>query len=179
MLSLSDFSKNEIIKVLVEDDEEFQQEMFAQVKDINEENLIVNYLNLRNKFYKDAKLYSIEEEENKVELESVCEHYEGTDSFTNIGFVEIDEYYARESEIDEEDTDSEIDDLSSEEGNSFIASEEDENMELPSDHEEVDSQWNNWVPESEGEKRYKDMVDTIERVARMYKDEVDFMKKNV
>ena len=44
MLSLSDFSKNEISKVLVEDDEEFQQEMFAQVKDINEENLTVNYL---------------------------------------------------------------------------------------------------------------------------------------
>ena len=158
MLSLNEFAENELIKVLLEDEDEIEEEVLAKITSKDESMLYVKYLSNRNKFYKDATLYSFEDD---------------------IGFIRIDEYYAKESDIDSEDSDSDIDDFSSEDNNSFIAPEDVNEWQLPSDHAAVDSDWAGWTPQPGGETRYKQMVDRVEAYAKLYKDEMDFDKNNV
>jgi hypothetical protein len=179
MLSLNEFAENELIKVLLEDEDEIEEEVLAKITSKDESMLYVKYLSNRNKFYKDATLYSFEDDINEVELDSIVEHYEGVYDLEDIGFIRIDEYYAKESDIDSEDSDSDIDDFSSEDNNSFIAPEDVNEWQLPSDHAAVDSDWAGWTPQPGGETRYKQMVDRVEAYAKLYKDEMDFDKNNV
>ena len=176
MIQLNEISRNELIKVFLEDEEEITEEMYARVIRNNGSNLYVNYLTHTNMFYKDAVIYKFEDEQNTLEtFESICEHYPETYNLNEIGFEEIeDDLFVRESDIDSEDSDSDIHDYSSEDNNSFIAPEDMDQWELPPDHTLVDSDWDKWVPKSEGERRYKDMVDKIDRIAKIYKDNADF-----
>ena len=176
MIEFNEISKDEIIKVLLEDDEEISEEMYAKVISNNGSNLYVNYLTSTNMFYKDAVVYKFEDEKNILEtFESICEHYPETYTLDEIGFREIDDnMYVNETDIDSECSDSDIHDYSSEDNNSFIAPEDTDQWELPSDHALVDSDWNKWVPKSEGERRYKDMVDKIDTIAKICKDNANF-----
>ena len=176
MIEFNEIARGEIIKVLLEDDEEISDEMYARVITNNGSNLYVNYLTTTNMFYKDAVVYKFEDEQNTLEtLESICEHYPETYALDEIGFQEIDDnMYVIESDIDSECSDSDIHDYSSEDRNSFIAPEDTDQWELPADHSFVDSDWNKWVPKSEGERRYKNMVDKIDTITRICKDNAEF-----
>ena len=176
MIEFNEISKNDIIKVLLEDEDEISEEVYARVINNNGSNLYLNYLTSTNMFYKDAVIYKFENEQNILEtFESICEHYPDNYNLCHIGFEEIeDDLFVRESDIDSEDSDSDIHDYSSEDNNSFIAPEDTNQWELPPDHALVDSGWDKWVPKSEGERRYKDMVDKIDSIAKIYKDNADF-----
>jgi len=176
MIQLNEISRNELIKVFLEDEEEITEEMYARVIRNNGSNLYVNYLTSTSMFYKDAVIYKYEEETNIVEtFESICEHYPGTFYLDEIGFQEIeDNLFVKESDIDSECSDSDIHDYSSEDNNSFIAPEDTDQWELPPDHAMVDSNWDRWIPKSDGERRYKDMVDKIDMIAKVYKDNAEF-----
>ena len=169
MIEFNEIYKNEIIKVLLEDEDEISEEVYARVINNNGSNLYVNYLTSTNMFYKDAVIYKFEDEQNILEtFESICEHYPDNYNLCHFGFEEIeDDLFVRESDIDSEDSDSDIHDYSSEDNNSFIAPEDTDQWELPPDHSVVDSDWNKWVPKSEGERRYKDMVDKIDMITKV------------
>jgi len=174
MSSLSEFSEGDIVKILVEEDE-IEEECLATVNSINAPKLYVNYLTERSKFYKDAVIYTYEDHTNEVEIESISEHYKDVKNLHEIGFVEIEEgWYVKEDEIDRECSDSDIDDLSSEEDNDFIAEEDVSQWELPEDHEKIDGDWRMWNPRTDGERHYKNVVDRIEQYAKIYKDTMEF-----
>ena len=174
MLSLSEFSLGEIVKILVEDDET-EEECFATINLIDETKLYVKYLSERNKIYKDAPMYIYDEHVNEVEIESIVEHYKDVKCITEIGFIEVQkDCYVKEDDIDSECSDSDIDDLSSEEENDFIAEEDFSQWQLPEDHEQVDGDWGKWNPRTDGERHYKNVVNRIEQYAKIYKDNMDF-----
>ena len=127
-------------------------------------------------FYKDAVIYKFEKEQNTLEtFESICEHYPEIYKLDEIGFNEIEnDLFVKESDIDSECSDSDINDYSSEDGNSFVASDDISEWELPPDHVHIDNDWNKWIPTSEGELRYKKMVDKIDMIAKVYKDNSEF-----
>ena len=172
MITLSEISESDIVKVLLEDDEGIEEETLAKVKVNNGQKLYVNYLEATKKLYKDAVIYSFEDSLNEVELESLVEHYDTC--LDEMGYQEIDEnMWIIVDEVDSECTDSDVYDYSSEENNSFIAPEDVSEWEKPSDHESLDKEWKKWVPKSEGEKHFKNMVDRIETYAKIYKDEME------
>ena len=174
MLRLSEISSNEIVKILAED-EGIEEEYFAIVNLNNESNLYVNYLSERNKFYKDACIYTFDDHTNEVEVESISEHYKGIKHISELGFIEVEEgWFVKETDIDSECSDSDIDDLSSEEDNDFIAEEDISQWQLPEDHAQVDNDWNTWRPQTEGERHYKDVINRIEQYANIYKDNMKF-----
>lgn len=173
MISFSEIAESEIIKVLVEDEDEIQEECYAQVTSKEDQKLYVHYLEPKNKVYKDATLFSFSEDKNEVELESITEHHEDVTCLSEIGFMRInDKFWVKESDIDSECSDSEIEDYSSEENNSFIAPEDIDQWEKPHDHAMVDSDWNKWVPKTSGERHFKNMVDRVEKYAKVYEDEM-------
>jgi len=176
MIDFNEIFRGEIVRVLLEDDDEISEETYARVIHNNKSNLYVNYLTNTNMFYKDAVIYKFEDEQNTLEtFESICEHYPETFKLDEIGFEEIEDgLFVRESDIDSECSDSDIHDYSSEDNNSFIAPEDTDQWELPPDHALVDSDWNKWVPKSEGEHLYKNMVDKIDNIAKVCKDNAEF-----
>jgi hypothetical protein len=179
MFKINEFSVNEIIKVLI-DDNGVEEELYAKICNINSTSLNVKYLSETNRIYKDATLYKFDEEENTVELESITEHYEETYKLDEIGFLEIEpEYFALESEIDSEESDSEIDEEDSCSENSFVVSDDPMDWEQPADHAEIDEQWNSWIPQTEGERNFKNKINRIEMMVKIHKDNMDFDKNNV
>lgn len=176
MIDFNEIQENDIIKVLIEDEDEITENAYARVIYNNGSNLYLNYLTTTNMFYKDALIYKFEEEQHILETsESIWEHYPENYKMGDIGFEEIDDnMYVNESEIDSECSDSDIHDYSSEDRNSFIAPEDLDQWELPPDHALVDSDWDKWTPKSEGERRYRDMVNKIDTIAKLYKDNHDF-----
>ena len=47
-------------------------------------------------------------------------------------------------------------------------------LDLPHDHESIDSAWRQWRPPSEGSRSFKQVVDDIEARARVHMDNVNF-----
>ena len=177
MILWNEISECDTIKVLVKDDGDVEEEYLADVKSKQDNKLIVNYLVETNMYYKDAPIFKFEEETNEVELESISEHFSAC--LAEIGYTEIDENkWVKDEDVDSECSDSDIHDYSSEENNNFIAPEDPSEWELPPDHESLDNGWRNWVPSSEGERHFKNMVDRLETMAKIHKDNLDF-EKNV
>jgi hypothetical protein len=179
MIDWNNISEGDTIKVLVkiEDEEDVEEEYLADVKYKEDKKLIINYLVDTNMYYKDAPIFKFEEETNEVEYESISEHF--TECLSEIGYTEIDENkWVKTEDVDSECSDSDIHDYSSEDNNSFIAPEDPSEWELPPDHEAIDNGWRQWTPKSEGERRYRDMVDRLDAMAKIHKDNLDF-EKNV
>lgn len=124
--------------------------------------LTVSYLSPSEKNYKGTKVYSFEKEVEYLDLDKITKRYS---SMEELGFVKLqDNMFVEKEDIDEEssseiETDSEEYDYDSD---GFIVPDDQDVMQKPPDHKEVDREWNNWRPMTPGAKRFKEHVDRIE-----------------
>jgi hypothetical protein len=110
MINFSEIQPGDLLKVLLNIDD-VDDEMYAITKENRDDYLIVNYYIDTSKVYKGARVYEIDEAEELVQQENLCEHYpEGASLFTDIG----NSMYCISEEIDD-DMDSDIIDESDEE----------------------------------------------------------------
>ena len=86
--------------------------------------------------------------------------------------------YAFYSEIDIEDSDSEIydEDESDSEMDDFIVPDDviDGQVIPPADHKSIDKEWDEWKPSTPGARSFKDTVDAIEALAKVHADNLSF-----
>jgi hypothetical protein len=164
--------KGDYIKVLIEDENEY----FASVLS-NEGNnyLFVSYLLPIGKAYKSALVYSFEKKAERVDFESIMEHYNDGEGFAmkKVGK----NMYVFVDNIDPE-SDSEIEDIEDHEeseDDSFVVSDTEEMCDLPPDAKELDEAWNQWSPTTPSAKRFKQKIDQIESAVKIESDE----KKNM
>ena len=168
----NEIEKGHIVKVLVEGDNEY----YASVLSNEGEYLFVTYFTPIGKNYKTAPVHSFEPKAEKVEFESLTEHYLDLDS-NEIGVKKVGKnMYVFEDEIDPE-SDSEIETEESESDGSlgdFIASDNEEVSELPDDYKELDNQWDEWSPKTQSGKKFKKKVDELEAIAKIHADNQKF-----
>jgi hypothetical protein len=172
MITLGEIKPNDTVKVLLCDDD-IEEETYAIVTEVFTTCMSVRYYMATSKVYKSACLYELDESENPIEVDSITEHYsDGDTPFSFTGFNDSLAYL--EQEVDSEE-DSEITDLSSDDEDDlegFVVP--DGAFELPPDHERIDATWNQWTPPTSGGIRFKNMVDTIDRMARAEMDNQKF-----
>jgi len=167
----NEITKGDYIKVLVEDEDEY----FASVLSNEGNYLFVTYLLPIGKAYKSALVYSFETKAERVDLESILEHY------NDGGFPmkKIDKnMYVFVDNIDP-DSDSEIEDIEdydeSESNDSFIVSDTEEMGEQPpSDAKELDEAWNKWSPKTPSAKNFKKKIEQIEAMVKVEGDNLKF-----
>lgn len=168
----NEIEKGHIVKVLVEGDEEY----YASVLSNEGEYLFVTYFTPIGKNYKTAPVHSFEPKAEKVDFESLTEHY--LDS-KEIGVKKIGKnMYVFGDEIDP-DSDSEIE---TEEDDSdsvgslkdFVVSDSEEMGELPNDYKELDEQWNKWSPKTKSGKQFKRTIDQLEAITKIKGDNQRF-----
>ena len=158
MICFTDIQSGDLIKVVVVVDD-VEDELFAKVADNRGDHLELHYYEETSFTYKGARVYALESELNIIRPESICEHYpEGETIFTHVS----DERYVLKEEVDSGE-DSEMYDDSDSDVLSFVVS--DGECEPPADHAAVDRAWTEWVPMSEGSRKFKQTVDDID--ARM------------
>ena len=141
-----------------------------------EDFLIVSYLSENKNMYKGTKDFSFESETELIESNQVVKRY---DSIEELGFIRIGEnMYVEKEEVDE-DSCSEIEEVSSEEesDDSFIVPDSEEVLQKPSDYREVDRNWKEWRPVSAGAQRFKEKIDQIEAYMNHQIDEKFVFKK--
>lgn len=158
MICFKDIQSGDLIKVAVVVDD-VEDELFAKVADNRGDHIELHYFEETSFTYKGARVHVLESELNIIRPESICEHYpEGETIFKHVS----DERYVLKEEVDSGE-DSEMYDDSGSDVLSFIVS--DDECEPPSDHVAVDRAWTEWVPMSDGSRRFKQTVDDID--ARM------------
>ena len=173
MINFSEIQPGDLLKVLLNIDD-VDDEMYAITKENRDDYLIVNYYLDTSKVYKGARVYEIDEAEELVQQENLCEHYpDGTSLFTDIG----DSMYCISEEIDD-DMDSDIIDESDEESDleDFIVPDDEIDGQVipPNSHKQVDKAWNEWEPTSPGSRKFKRVVDSLEEFAKMHADNLNF-----
>lgn len=168
----NEIQKGHIVKVLVEGDDD---EYYASVLSNEGEYLFVTYFTPIGKNYKTAPVHSFEPKAEKVEFESLTEHY--LDS-NEIGVKKVGKnMYVFEDEIDpESDSEIETEEDSDSAGslNDFIASDNEEVNELPDDYKELDNQWDEWSPKTQSGKKFKKTVDELEAIVKIHADNQRF-----
>ena len=184
-IKLNEINPQEMIQVLTEE-ESIEELVYAKVISNEGNKLYVSYLNPTSKIYKGACVYSFESKVEIVELESISEHHIGVRDVTELGILKLDSdinMYVIENEIEDEELDSDIEDMSDSDSdvseNSFIAEEDPEQWELPDDYREVDFNWSNWIPSTVGEQHFKDTIDKLETYAKIHLDNLKMDKKSV
>lgn len=188
MINFQDIEEGEILKVLVNNDD-IEEEMYCRVYKYTGNFIRVKYLIPTEKVWKGACVYELEETYNTVEPENITEHYQGSILFDEIdGIKKIPRtpYYYFEEEHDPEESDDEIVSTDEEDGyevddefcvDDGIVDDRQENAQdwkPPPGHEHIDRQWDEWLPQTEGAKRFKERVDLIERLARGHLDNLEF-----
>ena len=166
----SEIVKGDYIKVLVENDDEY----FASVLSNEENYLFVSYLFPIGKSYKSALVYSFEAKAERVDFESILEHYnDGGFTMKKVGK----NMYVFVENIDP-DSDSEIEDIEdyedSESENSFVVSDTEDMDELPPDAKELDEAWNKWSPKTPSAKNFKKTIEQIEAAVKIEGDNLKF-----
>jgi len=170
MIILADVKAGDTVKVLLCDDG-IEEDTYAKVVDVFPTCMSVRYYTATSKVYKGACLYELDEDENPVEVESLMEHY--PDGETPLSMLNDTLAYIEDEVYPDED--SEIHDLSDEDEDDledFVAA--DGLLELPEDHEEVDRNWNQWEPPTTGGRRFKALIDAMDRMAREEMDNQQF-----
>lgn len=174
MIVFSEILSGDLIKILVNVDD-VEDEMYAVVQENCQDYLIVKYYSETSLIYKDAHVYTLDEETNILRGDSVCEHYNNGDTV----FMHIkDDMYVVTDEMNM-DTDSEIYDMSDSDESDlsgFVVSDSeiDGKIELPPGYETIDAAWSDWKPTSPGSLKFKEMVDRIEERAKLQMDEHNF-----
>jgi len=183
-MNFSDIKPYEIVKVLtVDGDDEVEEEYWAKVMSNEGSYLFVSYLSFTDKIYKGATIHSLDSTVSRVDPESVTEHHADVVDLADVGFYKVDaNMYALTEDIDDSDDDSDIyedDDESCDEYDTtdgFVVDDQtiDGPVHPPPDAALVDSDWDKWAPATDGERRYKDMVDRIEKLAKAHADNLNF-----
>jgi len=181
MIKIDEIKNNEIVKVLLLNDEDIEEEVFAVVENNRGDHLELKYLEQTDRIYKDALIYSVSEDIEVIRPESILEHYYEVEDFEDIDDLKKvgDNMYVFIDEIDIEDDDSEIrtiEDDSSYTEDSFLVADDviDGVVEKPADAKDIDKEWNEWEPRSPGAKRYKETVELIEYYAKQQADKNNF-----
>jgi len=168
MIVPSEINQDDIVKVLVNEDG-IEDEMYGVVGMNTGSTLGLRYLNPTELIYKSACVYQLEVGDmNPAPYESLMEHYPAGTTFEDLEFKSLGEnMYALYSEIDVEDSDSDIydDNESGSDLADFVVSDteiEGQSIPLPPDHKSIDKEWNEWNPSTSGGKSFKETVDMIE-----------------
>jgi hypothetical protein len=174
MINISEIQPGELIKVLVNLEDDIEDEIYAKVKENNRDYVVVSYYTETSMTYKGARLYELEDNDELVQEENLSEHHQTNNYFKNVK----DNLYCMIDEIDSEE-ESDIIDESDDSGSDledFIVSdsEVDGIVIPPSNYRVIDKEWKEWEPRSPGSLRYKQMVDNIESIARVQADELNF-----
>ena len=179
MIVPSEIIEDDIVKLLV-NEEDVEDEMYAVVGMNTGLVLGVRYLNPTELIYKSACVYQLEDGDmNPAPYESVMEHYPSGTTFEDLEMKSLgDKMYAFYSEIDIEDSDSEIydEDESDSEMDDFIVPDDEIDGEVipPSNYKSIDKEWNEWKPSTPGARSFKDTVDAIEALAKVHADNLSF-----
>lgn len=178
MIVPTEIVENDIVKLLVNEDD-VEDEMFGVVGMNTGLVLGIRYLNPTELIYKSACVYMLDEGEmSPAPYESLMEHYPSGTTFEDLEMKSLgNRMYAYLSEIDIEDSDSEIYDENESDSDmdDFIVPDEDvEGMPLPDDYKTVDKEWNEWSPSTPGARSFKETVDMIEMYAKGMKNEIEF-----
>lgn len=184
MIVPTDVKPNEIVKVLVNiEEEDIEDELYAQVVDNRGDHLEIHYLEETNKFYKDATVYCFSDEIDVIRFDSLTEHHEGVCKLEDIDMMKVrHNMYVFLDEVNMEDDDSEVytddedDDDDEYSIGSFVVDDDDVDgvVEVPRDHKQLDKEWSEWEPRSPGARSFKDTVDRIEYYAKKQADENNF-----
>ena len=174
MIKISEIQPGELIKVLVNLEDDIEDEMYAKVKENNNDYIVVSYYSETSMTYKGARLYELEDKDELVQEENLSEHHQSLDFFKNVK----ENLYYMIDEIDS-DEDSDIIDESDDDGSDlegFIVpdSECTDVISIPKNYREIDKEWNEWKPTSHGSLRFKNMVNDIETMAKYQTDELNF-----
>jgi len=181
MITTQEIFPREVIKVLVDFDG-VEEELYAKVLSNDSINIVVTYLSPTSKIYKGACVYSFESSVERVNFDSISEHYAGVIDITDIDMTHAGRnMYVFSREIIS-DHDSDIEDESDEEDqyeSDFVVSDGDEDT-TPralgiSDYQEVDRKWNEWQPSTSGGRHFKSVIDMIECRVRHRGDEKNFV----
>ena len=183
MIVASEIHQNDIVKILVNEDG-IEDEMYGVVGMNTGLVLGVRYLNTTELVYKSACVYQLEDEDQEMSpapYESVTEHYPTGTTFRDLEFKSLgNNMYVHYSEIDIEESDSEIydngDDETDSEMEDFIVpdNEIDGRVVPPRNHTEIDREWEKWNPSTPGARSFKDTVDMIEMHAKRHADNLNF-----
>ena len=175
MIVPSDINQDDIVKVRVNEDG-VEDEMYGVVEMNTGSTLGLKYLNPTELVYKSACVYQLDEEElSPAPYESVMEHFLSGTTFEDLEMKSLGmNRFAFYSEIDIEDSDSDIYDEGQESGSDlegFVVSDSEivgQDIPLPPGHEAIDKEWNQWEPTTSGGKSFKEAIDAIEtRVRRL------------
>ena len=175
MIVPSEIIQDDIVKVLVNEDG-LEDEMYGIVGMNTGRTLGLRYLNPTELVYKSACVYRLDKGElSPAPYESVTEHHLSGTTFKDLEMKELgDDMFAYYTEIDIEDSDSDIydegqDDDSDLEG--FVVSDSEvvgQDIPLPHGHEAIDKEWDKWEPSTSGGKSFKESIDAIEtRIRRL------------
>jgi hypothetical protein len=183
MITPQEISQLEVIKVLVDFDG-LEEELYAKVLRNDDISLIVTYLSPTSKVYKGACVYSFEATVERVNFDSITEHYAGIIDITDIDMTNVGKnMFVINREIIE-DHDSDIEDESDDEDqyeeDGFVVSDTEGGCMTPrtlgiTDHYEVDSKWDEWRPPTSGGRHFKSVIDAIECCVRHQADEENFV----
>ena len=177
MITPQEIYPHEVIKVLVDFDG-VEEELYAKVLRNDDINLVVTYLSPTSKIYKGACVYSFESSVERVNFDSISEHYAGVIDITDIDMTQA----GKNMFVFEREIDSEIEDESDEEDqyeSDFVVSDGEESPSgratVPPDHQEVDKNWNEWQPSTSGGRHFKSVIDAIDCRVRHQADEKNFV----
>ena len=179
MIVPSDIIQDDIVKLLVNEDD-MEDEMLAVVGMNTGLTLGVKYLNPTELIYKSACVYQLEDGDlNPAPYESLMEHHPSGTTFKDLEMKSLGNgMFAHLSEIDIEDSDSEIydNDESDSEMDGFIVPDNEIDGEVipPPNHASIDKEWNEWTPSSPGARSFKERVDAIEAMAKLQADNLSF-----
>tara|TARA_B100000073_G_C23710671_1_gene564151 strand:- start:248 stop:838 length:591 start_codon:yes stop_codon:yes gene_type:complete len=174
MINFSEIQPGDLVRVLV-NLEDIEDEMYAKVKENNNDYLVVSYYSETSMMYKGARIHEYEDDKDElVQIDNLSEHHQAPDYFTNVK----DNLYVMIDDIDS-DEDSEIYDESDDDGSDlddFIVPDNqvDGMIIPPSNKAAIDKEWNEWEPRSPGSMRFKETVNAIETYAKIQADELNF-----
>jgi len=175
MINFYEIQPGDLVRVLVNIEDDIEDELYARVKENNEDYLVVSYYSETSLTYKCARLYELDETKDElVQSENISEHHQSPIYFTNVK----DNLYAMIDDIDS-DEDSEIVDESDDDGSDLedfiVPDDEVDGMVIPQpNNATIDKEWNEWEPRSPGSMRFKEMVNNIETQAKIQTDELNF-----
>tara|TARA_B100001173_G_C15874415_1_gene498715 strand:- start:371 stop:895 length:525 start_codon:yes stop_codon:yes gene_type:complete len=174
MINISEIQPGELIKVLVNLEDDIEDEIYAKVKENNRDYVVVSYYTETSMTYKGARLYELEDNDELVQEENLSEHHQINNYFKNVK----DNLYCMIDEIDsEEESDiiDESDDSGSDLEDFIVSDSEIDGVVIPPYNSRIiDKEWKEWEPRSPGSLRYKQMVDNIESIARVQADDLNF-----
>ena len=165
MIVPKEIIENDIVKVLVNEDG-LEDEMYGIVGMNTGRTLGLRYLNPTEFVYKSACVYEIDQESelSPAPYESIMEHYPLGTTFEDLDMKSLGmNRYVMYSEIDVEDSDSEIHSDGSDIGSFIVSDSEVVSTTPPPGYQAIDKEWNEWEPTTSGGRSFKETINMIEK----------------